>query len=114
MREETVETKQLADEVIANVRQIIKQESGKRAKLSALRKLTATLGEAAIACQRSYEKARTTGNAAAMAALRKQHEMIDKGMRYVSATAKNIVQRKKKKIGFDCEPNYFVDPGWDR
>lgn len=114
MYEESVDTTRLADEVIANVREIVKQETGKQAKLSAMRKLAAKLGEAAAACQRSYEKAKSSGNSAAMAAIKKQHDIIDKGLHYVSASAKKLVQRKPKKMGFDCEPNYFVDPGWDK
>lgn len=114
MRDLTVNPEHVADDVISNVREIVNQEAANRTKLSALRKLTARLGVAAVRCQRSYEKARQTGNAAAMATLKRQHDLIDRGMQYVSASAKKLVRRKPKQIGFDCEPNYFVDPGWDK
>lgn len=114
MRDWTANPEQLADEVITNVREIVKQEKGNRAKLSALRKLAARLGEAAAVCQQSYIKAKEAGNSAAMRTLKRQHDLLDKGLHYVSASAKRLIKRKPKKLGFDCEPNYFVDPGWDR
>ena len=114
MRDKSVNSTLLADEVIEAVREIVAKDARTREKISALRALGARLGEAAALCQRSYEAAVKSGNRAAMAALRTQHDMLDRALHHVSATAKGLLKRKKSKIGFDTEPCYFVEPRWER
>lgn len=114
MRDQTVDSTLSADDVLEAVREIVSKDTRTRAKISALRALGARLGEAAALCQRSYAVAVKSGNRAKMAALRAQHDMLDRALNHVSATAKGLLNRKKAKMGFDTEPCYFVEPRWER
>jgi hypothetical protein len=104
MQDKSVDAARLAEEVMASVREIVAMEGGRRIKLSKMRELTVRLGEAAARCQLGYDAAVQAGNKAKMNLLRKQHDLLDKAMQYVSDSA----------LGFTSEPVYLTDPGWQR
>jgi hypothetical protein len=112
MREETFDATTLTDEVMRQVRAIVETESNKQKQLSALRELTTSLGEAAARCQHSYDAAATDGNDRAMSTLKRQHDLLDRAIHYVAATARNLA-RKKKRMSFETDLSHFVEPKWE-
>lgn len=101
-------------DLIQRVREIRNSHTTMKEKLRQLDLIARRIHWEHTDCVAKVEKAQRLGRRARLRSLVRLRDLLERGMRFVTATAKRMASKDAGQMGFDYDPCYLAHPSWDR